>query len=40
MSRGGAERKGDTESKEDSKILAVSIEPDLGLEPPNREIMT
>ena len=40
VSRGGGERKGDTESKEGSKLLAVSTEPDLGLEPPNRKIMT
>ena len=33
MSGGGAEREGDTES------IAVSTEPNRGLEPMNREIM-
>ena len=40
MSRGGAERKGDTESEAGSRLQAVSTEPDVGLEPMNREIMT
>ena len=40
MSRGGAEREGDTESKAGSRFRAVSPEPDAGLEPMNREIMT
>ena len=40
MSRGGAEREGDTESEEGSRLRAVSTEPDTGLEPTNREIMT
>ena len=40
MSRGGAEREGDTESETGSRLLAVSTEPDAGLEPTNREIVT
>ena len=40
MSRGGAERGGDTESKAGSRLRAVSTEPDAGLELTNREIMT
>ena len=40
MSRGGAEREGDTESEADSRLGAVSTEPDTGLEPTDREIMT
>ena len=40
MSGGGAEREGDTESEAGSRILAVSTEPDAGLELVNREIMT
>ena len=40
MSRGGAEREGDTESKAGSRLPAVSTEPDAGLEPTDREIMT
>ena len=39
-SRGGTEREGDTESKTGSRLLAVSTEPDTGLELTNREIMT
>ena len=39
-SRGGAERGGDTESEAGSRLPAVSTEPDAGLEPMNREIMT
>ena len=39
-SAGGAERKEDTESKAGSRPGAVSKEPDAGLEPTNREIMT
>ena len=38
--RGGAERKGDTQPKAGSRLRAVSTEPDTGLEPTNREIMT
>ena len=34
-SGGGAEREGDTESKVGSRLRAVSIEPDVGLEPTN-----
>ena len=37
---GGAEREGDTESEAGSRLGAVSTEPDAGLEPRNREIMT
>ena len=40
MSGGGAEREGDTESQAGSRCRAVSTEPDVGLEPMNREIMT
>ena len=40
MSRKGAEREGDTESKAGSRLRAGSTEPDVGLEPTNREIMT
>ena len=39
-SEGGAERKGDTESKAGSRPWAVSTEPDMGLEITNHEIMT
>ena len=39
-SRGGAEREGDTESEAGSRLRAVSTEPDAGLKPTNREIMT
>ena len=40
MSRGGAEREGDTESKAGSRLQPVSTEPDVGLELTDREIMT
>ena len=40
VSRGGAERKGDTESKVGSRLWAVSTEPDARLELTNGEIMT
>ena len=40
MSRGGAEREGDTESEAGSRLRAVSTEPDAGLELTNREIVT
>ena len=40
MSRGGAERQGDTESEAGSRLRAVSTESDVGLEPTNLEIMT
>ena len=40
MNRGGAERKGDTESEASSRLQAVSTEPDVGLELTDREIMT
>ena len=40
MSRGGAEREGDTESEAGSRLCTVSTEPDVGLELTNREIMT
>ena len=36
----GAEREGDTESEAGSRLRAVSTEPDAGLEPTNREIVT
>ena len=42
MSGGGAEREGDTESEAGSRLWAVGTgtEPDMGLEPTNREITT
>ena len=40
MSRGGAEREGNTESEAGSSLRAISTEPDVGLELTNREIMT
>ena len=40
ISRGGAEREGDTESEAGSRLGAVNTEPDGGLEPTNREIVT
>ena len=40
MSGGGSERQGNTESEAGSRVRAVSTEPDAGLEPTNREIMT
>ena len=40
MSREGAERGGDTESKAGSRLLAISTEPEVELELTNREIMT
>ena len=40
VSRGGAEKEGDTESKAGSRLHAVSTEPYLGLKPMNCEIMT
>ena len=40
MNGEGAEREGDKESEAGSRLQAVSTEPDMGLEPMNREIMT
>ena len=40
MSRGGAEREGDTESESDSGLRAVNTGPDEGLELMNHEIVT
>ena len=40
MSRGGANREGDTESETGSRLRAVSTEPDTGLEPMSCEIVT
>ena len=37
---GCAEREGDTESEAGSRLQAVSMEPDVGLELTNCEIMT
>ena len=37
---GGAERQGDTESKADSRLRAVSTEPNAGLKLTDCEIMT
>ena len=39
ISREGAERKGDTESRAGSRLWAVSMEPDAGLQLTIREIM-
>ena len=38
MSRGGAERQGDTESKAGPRLRAISTEPNAGLELTNRDI--
>ena len=40
MSKGGAEREGDIESEAGSRLLAVSIEPDAGLELTDCDTMT
>ena len=40
MSRGWAEREGDTESETGSRLRAVSTGPDAGLERMDREIVT
>ena len=40
LSGGGTEREGDTEPEAGSRLLAVSTEPDAGIEPTNCEIMT
>ena len=40
VSREGAEREGDTESKAGSRLRAVSTEPEAGLELTNCEIVT
>ena len=40
VSEGRAEREGDTESEAGSRLWAVSTEPNVGLKPMNREIMT
>ena len=40
MNGGGAEREGDTESETGSRLRAISPEPDAGLEPTDREIVT
>ena len=40
MSRGGAERDGDTESEAGSSLWAISTEPDAGLELTDRETVT
>ena len=40
MSWGGAEREGDTESEEGSRLWAVSIETNTGLKLMDHEIMT
>ena len=40
MSKGGAEREGDTESEAGSRLRAVSTEPYAGPELTDREIMT
>ena len=39
MSRGGAEREEDTESEAGSRLRAVGMEPNAGLEPMDQEIM-
>ena len=40
VSGGRTEREGDTESEAGSGLRAVGIEPDVGLEPTNHEIVT
>ena len=40
MSRGGAEKEGDTESEAGSRLSAVSTQLDVGLKLTNCEIMT
>ena len=40
VSRGGAEREGDTESEAGSRVWAVSTEPNVGLELTDHKIMT
>ena len=40
MNGGGAEREGNTESEAGSRLWAISPEPDAGLEPADREIVT
>ena len=40
VSRGGAEREGDTESEAGPRLPAVSTEPHTGLKLTNREIVT
>ena len=40
MNGGGSEREGDSESEIDSRLRAVSTEPDAGLELTNWEIVT
>ena len=40
LSGGGAEREGDTDSEAGSGLRAVSTEPDAGLEPTKRGIVT
>ena len=40
MDRGGSEKDGDTESETSSRLWAISTEPDAGLKPTDREIMT
>ena len=40
MSGGGADSEGDTEAEAGSRLRAVSTEPDVGLEPTSREVMT
>ena len=40
MSRGEAQREGDTESEAGSRLRAVSTEPDAGLELADHEITT
>ena len=40
MNGGGAERDGDTESEAGSRLRAISPEPDAGLEPTDRKIVT
>ena len=40
MCESGAERGGDPESEAGSRLQAVGTEPDAGLKPTNREIVT
>ena len=40
MNRGGVQREGDTDSAAGSRLGAVNTEPDVGLEPTDRESVT
>ena len=40
MNGGGEKREGDTESETGSRLRAISLEPDVGLELTDRKIVT